>query len=102
MDFYYGSYPTVRAICILLDGKPAGFIGLKKEGWYMGYFSEYSEALEPYLKTIPVLRAVKASIDLVKKERLPVLAKTDNTALLERLGFSHYVTLDDGEVYRWN
>lgn len=90
VDRYYGEHPepTTQAIVILLDDEPAGMAGITRERDRAIAFSEYKPALEPYLKTMPVLRAVKAAQKIIRSTTLPVLVfDSTNPALMERLGF---------------
>lgn len=69
-------------------------------------FSTFDEALRPFLKTMPVMRATKKAALAMAETRLPVLAiaePSEPTApgLLKRMGFEYYDTSEDGEVYRW-
>lgn len=90
IDSYYGERPqvSVRAIVVTLDGEPVGIVGLELRGDRAVAFSEYKPALEPHLKSMPVLRAVKAAQRMFRASRVPVVvANTSNPKLLERLGF---------------
>ncbi len=91
IDSYYGERPevTVRAIAVLLDGKPVGMLGLELRGNLAVAFSEFLPELEPHLKSITVGRAIKAAQALFRACPVPVIvANTSNPPLLERLGFS--------------
>lgn len=93
IDKYYGERPaaTIRAIVILIDDEPAGIAGLvlKRGGDRCLAFSEFKPELEPHLKTMPVLRAVKSAQRMILETPLPVLVyDTTNPPLLERLGFT--------------
>lgn len=90
VDRYYEERPsqTIRAIVILLDEVPVGIVGLSYEGDRYIAFSESKPELEPHLKSMPVLRAVKAAQRMILDASLPVLVvNTSNPKLLERLGF---------------
>jgi hypothetical protein len=99
VDDLYSGRPreTLRAIIIRVDGVPAGIVGLAKEPDRDRAFSEYTEALCPHLKRMPVLRAIKAFMQWVESSRVPVYAISEGTGLLERLGFVR----DHGEEFRW-
>ncbi len=88
---------TLRALVIMVDGTPAGIIGLAQEPERFRAFSEYTDELCPHLKRLPVLRAIKAFMKWVEDSKVPVYAISEGTGLLERLGF----VSDDGEVFRW-
>jgi hypothetical protein len=100
IDRYYGERPqqTLKALTILLDDEPVAIIGLALEGDRFQAFSEFKPELEPHLKTMPVLRAIKTAQKMIAAAPLPVVAisKGDPT-LLKRLGF-HEVR--EG-VYLW-
>lgn len=90
-------YETLRALVITLDGKPAAIIGLAKEPDRERAFSEYLPELQPYLKSMPVLRAIKAFMGWVKASPVPVYALSEGTGILERLGFTHI----EENVFAW-
>lgn len=90
VDQFYNGRPdqTIQAIVILLDDEPVGIAGIARERERAIAFSEYKPVLEPYLKTMPVLRAVKAAQKIIRSTTLPVLVfNSSNPALMERLGF---------------
>lgn len=102
VDRYYGERPhaSMRAIAILMDGEPAAIIGLAFDGARGLAFSEYKPQLEPHLKSMPVLRAIKAAQRMFAASRRPVFAVREScNGLLERLGFASVP--DNEEVYRW-
>lgn len=103
IDRYYGQRPatTLNAVVIELDGAPEGIIGVSRENGTGLYFSECTDRLKPYLRRMPVLRAIKASMELVKKCPLPVYAATESgegRRILAKLGFTQ---LSD-ETFKWN
>jgi hypothetical protein len=90
VDRYYGERPeqTIRAIAVLMDDEPVGMLGLEHAGDRFIAFSEFKPELEPLLKSIPVMRAVKAAQRMFQEAPLPVIVvNTSNPPLLERLGF---------------
>ena len=100
IDAYYGERPrpTMRAIAISLNGVPAAIIGLYFAGDRLMAFSEFKPELEPHLKSMTVLRAIKAAQRMFEQSKRPVYAVGDECSrILDRLGFKH---IDDG-VYRW-
>lgn len=100
IESYYGGRPqeSMRAIVILLDGVHAGIIGLAYERDRMRAFSESKPELDPFLKSMPVLRAIKAAQKMFSESKRPVFAVQEScTGILERLGFVQV----EGEVYRW-
>ena len=91
VDRYYGERPatTLKAVVILLDGEPVGIAGLSRERDRMRAFSEFKPELEPHLKSMTVLRAVKAVQRMIHESPLPVIVQdSENPALMERLGFT--------------
>lgn len=99
---YYGSpIPgTVRAFVILLDGKPAGFIGLVREGGIGKFFTEYKPELQPYLKSITIMRSLRRALDWCRDYRGPVVAiatTAESCYTMNRLGFEHM----EGVYYGW-
>lgn len=89
---------TMRAIVISVDGRPSGVIGMAFEGDRMRAFSECREELAPYLKSMPVLRAIKAAQAMFASSVKPVIAVREGcSGILERLGF---VQVDE-ELYLW-
>jgi hypothetical protein len=90
VDKYYGERPpqTIRAAVVTLDDEPVGIAGLSYDGDRYTAFSEFKPELEPHLKSMPVLRAVKAVQKMILTADLPVIVQnTTNPKLLERLGF---------------
>jgi hypothetical protein len=99
---YYGAPQrgTMRAFVILLDGKPAGFIGLLREGGIGKYFTEYKPELQPYLKSITIMRALCKALDWCRAYRGPVIAiatTAESCYTMNRLGFEHM----EGVYYGW-
>lgn len=100
IEAFYGEHPavTIRAVIIHLDGVPAGVIGLAFEGDRARAFSEYRPELASHLKSIPVLRAIKAAQGMYASSVKPVVAVREGcSGILERLGFESV----DGELYLW-
>ena len=100
IDEYYGERPhqSMRAIVIKLDGVSAGIIGLSFERDHFKAFSEYKPALEPYLKSMTALRAIKAAQRMFTVSKRPILAVREGCAeILERVGFE---ALDE-DTYLW-
>lgn len=100
IDRYYGERPgpTMKAIAIKRGGQPLAIIGMFIDGQRMRAFSEYVPEFEPHLRSITVMRAIKAAQKMFKECRRPVIAiKGSDTMILERVGF---VAVTD-EVYTW-
>jgi hypothetical protein len=101
IDEFYGDRPgeSMHAIIVRVDGQPAGIIGVAIERARLRAFSEYKPELEPHLKSIAALRAIKAAQKMFAASRLPLFAVCDGSAaLLVRLGFVHV----QDDVYLWH
>jgi hypothetical protein len=91
---------TLKAYAILLDDVPQGFIGIVRENGVGKFFTEYRDELQPYLKSITIMRALKKSLDWCREYRGPVVAIAETAqgcATMNRLGFEHL----DGAYYGW-
>lgn len=102
IDAFYEGRPreTLRAIVIRMDGEPVGLIGLAKEPDRDRAFSEAKPVLEPHMKSMTVLRAIKHFMKWVHASPVPIYAMRErNNCLLERLGFRQFA--DSAEVYVW-
>lgn len=100
IDQFYGERPdiTMKAVTICMDEEPVAIIGVAMFERHACAFSDYRPALEPHLRSIPVMRALKAAQRLFAQTRTPLYAqRTTDNELLSRLGF----VPEDGEVYRW-
>ena len=96
--------PGVRGVAFYLDGEVVGIAGLAYYRPFIMAFSNISEEMRPYLKTITAARGVKAVQKLLSECRAPVFAITDkdeptSVALLERLGFEQSEEIE--ELYQW-
>ena len=101
IEQYYGERPreSLRAVAIVVDGEPAAIIGMAIERGRMRAFSEYKPALEPHLKSMPVLRAIKAAQQMFAQTSMPIVAvREGGSVILERIGFDHV----DGDTYLWH
>jgi len=99
---YYGEpmRGTVRAFVILLDGKIAGIGGIVREAGVGKFFTEHKPELEPYLKSITIMRALHRSLDWCRAYRGPVITiatSVQSCITMNRLGFEHM----DGVYYGW-
>jgi|AGTN01.3.fsa_nt_gi hypothetical protein len=97
---YYGEVPpeTIRAIAIRIDDAPVAIIGMAYERDRLRAFSEFREDLAPCLRSMPVLRAIKAAQRMFAGTRRPLIAVREcGSGILERLGFEQL----EGEVYVW-
>lgn len=90
----------MRAVVLTLDDEVAGIIGLSREHRHGLFFSDMKPELEPYLKTIPVMRALKAAMKFVTDYPAWVFAIAEHDKgcqILEWLGF---VNIDE-DIYQW-
>lgn len=95
---FYGELPrqTIRAVVILLNGEPAGIIGLARDAGCEKFFSESKPELD--LHRFEVLRAIKLAMSLVESSKCDVYAvREEGTDILLRLGFEHF----EGDIYKW-
>lgn len=90
----------MRAIVAVMDDEVVGVIGLAREDEYGRYFSDFKPVLHPYLRSITILRAIKRSMEFVRRYRGLVMAEAEHEEgqrILRRLGFEHV----DGEFFVW-
>ena len=100
IDRFYGERPspTMKAIAIRRGDQPVAIIGMFMDGQRMRAFSEYIPEFEPHLRSMTVLRAIKAAQRMFDESPRPVIAvKGSDSGILERIGF---VPVAD-EVYKW-
>ena len=91
---------TIKAFSALIDGRVVGVLGIIREGPIGKFFCDISPELQPHLRSITIMRAIKASIEMVKDYRGPIVAVAEHAEgcrLLNRLGFTHL----DGVYYTW-
>lgn len=97
---YYGSVPgTIRAVCIKRGAEPVAMIGIALEKGQSKFFSE-NRMTERERRSVTAWKAVKAAIELVKKNLTPVVALAEcaeGRKNLTRLGFGCI----GGDLYRW-
>ena len=98
---YHGAVrSTLKAIVVTLDDDPVGIIGVSREHGIGKYFSEYRDELKPYLRSITVMRAIKASMTFVTDYPGPVYAMAghkEGARILTRLGFTQIT----GDLFEW-
>lgn len=90
----------MRADVAIIDDEVVGVIGLAREKDYGRFFSDFSPRLHPHLRSITILRAIKASMRFVDAYQGPVVAEAEHDKgrrILERLGFAHA----HGAFYVW-
>jgi hypothetical protein len=105
-EFYPDWKCSFRAWVCELDGQVQGIIGVALLRPVACLFSAFKEPLRPFLKSLTVLRLIKAVQALVAASRVPVVALAEPgepTApdILTRLGFAYLLTNEDGEIYKW-
>jgi hypothetical protein len=91
---------TMRALVAVMDGKVVGCIGVVREGGVGKYFCDIGPDLEPYLRSMTIMRAIKQSMTFVHNYRGPVISLAEHAEgcrLLNRLGFTHLT----GVYYGW-
>lgn len=89
----------MRALVAVMDGEPVGIIGLAREPLAMRFFSEFKPELQPYLRSIKIMRGIKKAMQHVKASPgfVYAVAKHDEgKRILTRLGF-----VDTGEIFIW-
>jgi hypothetical protein len=89
---FYGKLPreTMYAMVATLDDVPVGIMGIARDGWAYRLFSESKPALEPYLRSVTLLRGVKAALRLLDDREVPVYAVAqddEGERLLKLFGF---------------
>ena len=91
---------TMRALVAVLDGNVVGVIGIVREQLWGRFFSDFAPALQPYLKSITIMRAVQRSLKFCDDYRGPVVAiakDAESCRFMHRLGFTHL----QGAAYAW-
>ena len=91
---------TMRALVAVLDGNVVGVIGIVREQLWGRFFSDFAPALQPYLKSITIMRAIKRSLRFCDDYRGPVVAiakDAESCRFMHRLGFTHL----QGVAYAW-
>jgi hypothetical protein len=99
---YYGDAPreTIRAYVADINGSIVGIVGIFRSKDSGIFFSEFKPELQPYLKSITIMRTIKKALSLCDEYRGPVFALADNAEscrLMNRLGFTHL----HGAWYGW-
>ena len=89
---YYGEMTreSIRGYVAYLDDEAVGIIGLARQGSINVLFSEYQPELEPYLKRMTILRAIKSIMEIAASHPGFVEAISDRDEgdrILTRYGF---------------
>lgn len=90
----------MRAVVAVMDGRIIGILGVVREGDIGKYFCDFKPELEPYLRSMPIMRAIKQSMGFVHGYKGPlvsVAAHAEGCRILHRLGFTHL----QGALYGW-
>ncbi len=91
---------TVRATVAELDGQVAGIIGISRENGVGKFFADFKPELQPHLKSVTIMRGVKAALRFCDEYKGPVIAVAEHAEgcrILHRLGFDHL----QGAYYAW-
>jgi hypothetical protein len=83
-----------------MDGKLVGMIGVIRDRMYGRYFCDFGSELQPYLRSMKIMRAIKESMQIVESYKGPVISVAEHVEgcrILNRLGFVHF----DGVIYIW-
>lgn len=83
-----------------MDGQVVGMIGVVQEPEVGKFFVDFLPELQPYLQSITIMRALKASLALCDDYHGPVVAVAEHAEgcrMLNRLGFTHL----QGALYGW-
>ena len=99
---FYGEPPhgTLRALVAEMDGEIVGVIGIVREERWGVFFSDVTSVLQPHLKSITIMRAIKRALRFCDEYRGPVFARAidaESCRLMNRLGFTHLY----GGWYGW-
>jgi hypothetical protein len=90
----------MKANVALINGEVVGVIGVERQPEFGVFFSDFKPQLQPYLKSITIMRAIKDAMTFVEQYRGPVLshaATVEGCIVLNRLGFTHM----HGAWYGW-
>lgn len=90
----------MRVIVVEMDGKLSGVIGVVREHSHGKFFADFKPELQPYLRSITIMRAIKDSLRFADQYRGPLVAVAENAEgcrILNRLGFTHL----QGALYAW-
>jgi hypothetical protein len=83
-----------------IDGEIVGIIGVVREGPIGKYFCDIKPELEPYLRSMSIMRAIKQSMEFVHEYQGPLVSVAEHAEgcrILNRLGFTHL----EGALYGW-
>ena len=85
---------------VSLDGQLSGVIGVVRERNVGKFFCDYRPELQPHLRSITIMRAIKASLRFADQYQGPLIAiaeHAESCRILHRLGFTHL----EGAYYGW-
>lgn len=90
----------MRAYAAELDGQVAGIVGVVREPAVGKFFADFSPELQPYLKSVAIMRCVKGALRFCDEYRGPVIAIAEHAEgcrILTRLGFENM----EGQYFAW-
>jgi hypothetical protein len=90
----------MKAYAVELDGEVVGCIGVVRERYYGKFFTDFRAELQPHLRSIKIMRVIKAAHRFCDEYRGPIIAVAEHAEgcrLLNRLGWTHL----DGAIYGW-
>ena len=90
----------MRADVAEMDGEIVGVIGISRDREHGLFFSDFKPSLQPHLKSITIMRAIKRALRFCEQYRGPVLAVAEDAEscrIMHRLGFTHL----HGVWYGW-
>ena len=99
---YYGERQrsTIRAIVAEMNGRVVGIIGIVREQGYGKMFVDVDPELQPPLRSITIMRAVKQAMRFADDYRGPIVAVAEDAEscrIMNRLGWTHL----QGALYGW-
>lgn len=90
----------MKAYVAEIDGELVGMIGVVRERDYGKFFCDIRPKLQPYLRSITIMRAVKAAHRFCDEYQGPIIAVAEDAEgcrILNRLGWTHL----EGALYGW-
>lgn len=106
-EFYGQSFsPSIQAMVVSEGDRVKAVIGIARKPDHYVLFSDFREEFRPNLPRLAVMRALKRVTGWMEEKGAPVMAvasahEPKSKGLLERMGFEHYGSAPDGEVYIW-
>ena len=102
IEEFYGrpQQGTMNALVAKLANNVVGVLGVVAEHGYGKYFCDFKDELKPHLRSITIMRGIKASLKFCDDYRGPVISVAEHAEgcrILHRLGFEHL----QGAYYGW-